>query len=90
MADSGADAAEPLEYTTAHVSELLATDPRVSEQGLRITVRGDRLFVTGTVPTLERQAAIDDVLGELETGYEIHNETTVARLTEPDESETLP
>jgi len=84
-----ADGTEPLEYTAAHLNDALAGDPRVSELGLRIDVRGERLYVTGMVATVERQAAIDEVLGALTT-YEIHNETAVARLAEPEESETLP
>ena len=80
---------EPLEYMAAHLNEALAADPRVSELGLRIAVRADRLYITGTVPTVERRAAIEDVLVELDTGYEIHNEVAVACLAEPDDVETL-
>ena len=80
---------EPFEYTAAHLTEALAEDPRVSELGLHLAVRGDKLYVTGTVTTIERRSAIDDVLSELDTGFEIHNETAVACLTGPDEAETL-
>ena len=74
---------EPLEYQAAHLNEALANDPRVSEHGLHITVRGPRLYVTGTVTTAERRSAIDDILRELATGYEIHDQTAVATLAEP-------
>jgi hypothetical protein len=80
---------EPLEYVAAHLNEALANDPRVSELGLHIAVRGDRLYVTGTVATDERRTAIEDVLAGLGTGYEIHNETTVACMAVPDDVETL-
>jgi hypothetical protein len=80
---------EPLEYHAAHLNEALATDPRVSELGLHITVRAGRLYVTGTVTTTERQSAIDDVLAELAAGYEIHNETATPCLTEPQDPEML-
>jgi hypothetical protein len=80
---------EPLEYQAAHLNEALASDPRVSELGLHITVKADRLYVTGTVTTAERRSAIDEVLAELAAGYEIHNETAVPCLAEPPDAEKL-
>ena len=83
------EAAEPLAYLAGHLNESLACDPRVSELGLRIDVRGTKLYVTGTVSTSERRAAIDEVVAELAAGYEIHNETVVAAMGTPNDMEHL-
>jgi len=83
------DAAEPLEYVAAHLAEALACDPRVNELGLQIAVRGTKLYVSGSVQTDERRAAIDEVAAELALGFEVHNQTVVTAFVEPDSVETL-
>jgi hypothetical protein len=65
-------------YLAAHVREILARDPRVSEPSLRVDVHGRRAHVTGTVPTEERRIAIDIVIGERFPELEPDNRTTVA------------
>jgi osmotically-inducible protein OsmY len=69
----------PEDYTAAHVQEELARDPRVSEPELEVKVVQGRVFVTGTVPTEERRAAVDDVVRECCPGLEVENRTIVGR-----------
>ena len=71
---------EPPHYLVQRVREALAHDERVSELEVKVKVFGRRVFLTGPVSTEERRGAIDAVLAELLPGYEIHNETEVARL----------
>ncbi|HVF74228.1 MAG TPA: hypothetical protein VM938_04205 [Acidimicrobiales bacterium] len=79
----------PVDYLVGHVEEALACDPRVSEQGLHLTIAGGKVFVTGTVSTRERYAAVADVVGELLPDYELHNEATVAEYDEMSDEEHL-
>lgn len=71
---------EPDDYRVEHLREALASDDRVSELGLVITLRGHRVFVAGVVSTPERQAAVVEVVQELLPDAEVHNETTVVVL----------
>jgi hypothetical protein len=68
------------DYCVEHLSEALARDERVSELGLTVTLRGDRIFGGGTVSTPDRQRAVADVVHELMPEAEVHNETTVVGL----------
>lgn len=71
---------EPDHYRVEHLREALATDERVNELGLSVTLRGERVFVAGAVSTPERRAAVAVVVQELLPGAEVHNETTVVAL----------
>ena len=61
--------------------DALATDERVAEMGVQVRVAaGGKVFLTGQVPTEERQRAVGVVAGEVLPNYEIHNETVVTEL----------
>ena len=68
------------DYCVEHLREALATDERVSELGLIVTVRDTRVFVAGAVSTPERQQAVADVVREHLPDCDVHNETTVVSL----------
>jgi osmotically-inducible protein OsmY len=74
------------DYTAAHVQEELARDERVNEPELDVQVVRGRVFVTGTVPTEERQRAVTEVVRECCPGLEVENRTTVAHY--PDDAGT--
>jgi osmotically-inducible protein OsmY len=80
---------EPPHYLVQRVREALAHDERVSELEVKVRVFGRRVFLTGPVSTQERHDAIDAVLAEVLPGYEVHNETEVARLEAPEDMERL-
>ena len=69
------------EYEVQRLREALATDERVAEMGVQVRVAaGAKVFLTGQVPTEERQRAVGVVAGEVLPDYEIHNETVVTEL----------
>jgi hypothetical protein len=72
------------EYVVGHVEAALAADPRVNELGVHVVVRGERLYLNGTVSTDERRVAVAEVAAEFAPGYEIHNETVVGVYAEAD------
>ena len=82
-------AGEPPEYILEKVRGALAEDPRVSELGLEVKLAGEKLFLTGSVPTDERRSAISEVAEEVCPGYEVHNETMVTPISEPTEVEPI-
>ncbi len=55
---------EPKHYLVQRIREALAHDPRVAEIELQVTVRGNKVFVAGSVPTEDRRQAVADVVKE--------------------------
>jgi hypothetical protein len=79
----------PLEYLRGHVEEALATDPRVTEQGLHVDVVGHVLVVNGTVSTPERRVAVGRVAREVAGDVPVRNETHLVPLEEPHDTEAV-
>ncbi len=76
---------EPEAYVTEHLREALAKDPRVNELELEVTLAGGKVFVSGTVATEERVAAVGEVLRELAPDREVVNQTSPLSVgTRPD------
>ena len=77
------------EYVVGHLQDALAHDPRVNELGVTVAVRGNRLFLGGTVSSAERRDAVGLVAAELAHECEIVNEIAVAAYPESDLPEVL-
>ena len=69
--------AEANDYLVARIQEALAGDKRVGELELQVSVAGDRVLVTGTVPTEERRELVARVVRETAPDRTVVNETTV-------------
>lgn len=76
-------------YLVEHVQEALARDPELSELHLDVSVAGDGVYVTGAVPTRERQLAVGRVVGSLLGDRPFHNDTTVEGVEPPAGPERL-
>lgn len=85
------DLHSPPEYLIGHLEDALARDPRVTEQGLRVSVTGSppTVVVSGVVTDARRQAALAEVVSELLPGVAVVNQTTVADSSERGEPERL-
>jgi hypothetical protein len=71
------------DYDEEALRQLLATDPRVLEQELDLTLLDDRVVVAGVVPTEERRRAVREVLAEAVGDLAIEDRTEVARFPPP-------
>ncbi|GAA1265254.1 hypothetical protein GCM10009677_16530 [Sphaerisporangium rubeum] len=76
-------------YIAARVQRALAEDDRTNELGIRVDIRGDQLFLRGTVECDERRRQVAAVAGETAPGLKIHNEVGVVDIREPGEEESL-
>ena len=76
-------AAEPAAYTAQHIKDALATDQRVGEMTLEVTLAGGRVFVSGQVPVAERRDAVPEVVRTVAPDLEVVNEVTVVPCDEP-------
>jgi osmotically-inducible protein OsmY len=81
---------EPGEYLEAHVAEALATDGRVSTLGIEVSIRGNEVFLSGEVGTVERKQAVSEVVAELLPGHAVHNDTSANDFPPAAEVEQLP
>ena len=54
----------PGPYREESLRQALATDPRVMEQELDVSIAGGRVVISGTVPTEDRRAAVTEVARE--------------------------
>jgi hypothetical protein len=71
---------------TEETRRALASDPRLGQLDVSITLRGHRALLTGHVVTRDRQELLGAVVAEHLPGYEIDNATTTLdNLTEPPE-----
>ena len=76
-------------YLVARVREALAADDRTTEQGVRVKVRNDEIYLDGAVADAERQAAIRDVVAETAPGMRLHDDTHVVSCDAPATTEEL-
>jgi hypothetical protein len=77
------------DYDEEALRQLLATDPRVLEQELDVTLLDDRVVVAGVVPTEERRLAVCEVLAEAVGDLSIEDRTEVARFPPPARPEPI-
>ena len=80
---------QPDAYAAAHVQEALARDGRVGELGIAVDISDHLVTVQGIVPTEERRAAIEEVVGELLPDHEIRNRIVVEPIREAGEAEVI-
>lgn len=78
----GKYSSEP-EYLGQELADALASDARVGELGLEISVGEAGIFASGAVTTEQRRQAVGDVLAELVAGAEVHNLVTVVTKAPP-------
>lgn len=80
---------EPKHYLVQRIREALAHDSRVSELEIDVRIRGNKVFLKGTVPTPERRDAIKEIARGVLPDHIINNETVVAAMPEEPDVERL-
>jgi hypothetical protein len=85
------DPGSPPEYLVGHLEDAFARDPRLNEQGLRVSLVGEppTVVVRGVLAAAEHRAAVAQVVGEVLPGAQVRDETTVADYPEIAEVEEL-
>lgn len=77
------------DYRAEALRRRLATDPRVLEQELEVTIVGDKVVVRGVVPTEARRHAVSAVLAEEVGEDRVENLTEVATFPPPATEERI-
>jgi len=79
----------PPEYEVAMIRRALAEDERTAELGIRVTVRGDAILLSGDVECEHRRTEIDAVLREIASDMRVFNDLRVTEVGEPAGREEL-
>jgi osmotically-inducible protein OsmY len=74
---------EAPEYRIANVRRALAEDERTAELGIRVSVRGDAILLSGDVECEHRRAEIETVLREVASDMRVVNDIRVTEVGEP-------
>jgi hypothetical protein len=81
--------AQPPQYVVAHLRRAFAEDPRTAELGIRVTIRGDTVHLSGEVSSTLRKVALETVLREHLPQVTVRNDVHVVDNREPVEHEEL-
>jgi hypothetical protein len=79
----------PTAYREEELRQALAADPRVAETELDVRIVGDRIVISGMVPTKDRRAAVTAVTREHCPDLEVDNRTVVPSLPTTDDEECV-
>lgn len=71
------------QYTVAHLRRAFAEDPRTSELGVRVTIRGSQVYLSGEVPSAQRKEDLEVVVREMLPSASIRNDVHVVEHHEP-------
>jgi hypothetical protein len=83
------EAPDAPQYRAARLRQALAEDPRTAELGVRVTVRGEHVMLSGQVVSEQRRAELQRVLAEMEPNLAIYNDVRVTSADEPSGREEL-
>ena len=75
------------DYLVEHIQAALAE--RVGELGVKVSLAGGGVFLTGELATAERSDAVAAVVADVAGDLPVHNQTTVMDYPEPASSESL-
>ncbi|MGH9233673.1 MAG: BON domain-containing protein [Acidimicrobiales bacterium] len=75
------------QYMAEHLRSGLATDSRVHELGLDVSVIGTTVVVRGAVSSVAQRDAVGMIASELAPGAEIVNDVEVVPSRQPDSAE---
>ncbi len=81
---------EQPQYKVGRLRRALAEDPRTSELGIGVQVRGLDIHLSGEVGCADRRRAVVELAEEVMPGHTVYDELTVARIDEPPKEERLP
>ena len=77
------------QYLVARLRRAFAEDPRICEMGVRVTVRGEWLHLSGEAPCEARRALLEAIVREHVSSASIRNDVHVVSAGTPTEYEDL-
>ncbi|MEU4806165.1 BON domain-containing protein [Actinosynnema sp. NPDC023587] len=77
------------QYLSARLRRALAEDPRTTELGVRVTVRGDNVLLSGDVACAGRREELEAVIHEIAPELTVLDDVRVVPAGEPEGREEL-
>ncbi|ORI16479.1 phospholipid-binding protein [Rhodococcus erythropolis] len=71
------------QYVVAHIRRVFAEDPRTSELGVRVMIRGETVHLSGEVSTQHRKHELESIVAEIYPDVQVHNDIHVMSSAEP-------
>jgi osmotically-inducible protein OsmY len=71
------------QYLSARLRRAIAEDPRTTELGVRVTVRGDHVLLSGDVACEERKTELETVVHEIAPDLQVMDDIRVVSVEEP-------
>ncbi|WP_367129754.1 BON domain-containing protein [Saccharothrix sp. HUAS TT1] len=71
------------QYLSARLRQALAEDPRTTELGVRVTVRGDTVLLSGDVASPERRAELEAVIHDVAPELKVLDDVKVVPSDAP-------
>lgn len=71
------------QYLSARLRRALAEDPRTTELGVRVTVRGDNVLLSGDVASAERRAQLEAVIHDVAPELTVLDDVQVVPVEAP-------
>lgn len=71
------------QYLSARLRRALAEDPRTTELGVRVTVRGDNVLLSGDVASAERRAELEAVIHDVAPELTVLDDVKVVPVEAP-------
>ncbi|GAA4336077.1 BON domain-containing protein [Streptomyces venetus] len=84
----GQEPAQNLDYRIAHLQDRLASG-ELGELGVRVEARGQKVLLTGTVPSAPCRDEILRTVHEELAGIAVHSDLVVTEASSPDHAEEL-
>lgn len=74
---------EPEQYLAARLRRALAEDPRTCELGVRVTVRGHNVLLSGDVTSADRRAELEAVIHDVAPELTVLDDVKVTPVEAP-------
>jgi osmotically-inducible protein OsmY len=77
------------DYVEGQVQQLLAEDPRIAEQGIRVVRVDDGVVLVGEVESPDRCAQIESVVREAFPDLRVRCDLGITRVSAPEQVEQI-
>nr|WP_245672697.1 BON domain-containing protein [Aldersonia kunmingensis] len=77
------------QYLVAHIRRAFAEDPRTAELGVRVSVRGDVVYLSGEVSSADCKHQLEAIVLEQLPSVRFQNDVHIVDCREPTEAEEL-
>ncbi len=76
-------------YLRGHILEALAQNSRTAALDVQLMIGGNRIVVKGECPSDDHRSAIEDVVREIASGFDVENHVRITEVKDPEVEEVV-